>query len=111
MKIAIPTNDGLHIADDEFSAKGFHVFSVELGEIIDEELRWNMINEIGSIENKTFDTINDCSVILVKNSIVISERDAGGMIRIPVDETIITKIIWHYLSEVLMHEANTCCCP
>jgi hypothetical protein len=108
MKIAVPTNDGINITR-ELPAKGFHVFTVELGEITGEELRWNKTNDNGANEDGPFNLVKDCSAILVNNSMT-NGKSSGKQI-IPVSGTIITRIIWDYLSDVIRKEANTCCCP
>ncbi len=111
MKIAIPTIDGIHISDQELFAKGFHVFTIASGEIIDEELRWNNANNDGSANEDIIGKVNDCSVILVNKAFSDLEGNLRGKEIIRVNDLIITKIIWNYLAEVRRKEANTCCCP
>ena len=110
MKIAIPTDDGIHI-NPEMSAKGFTVFTVELGEITGEEIRWNKVIDGTSMENGLLNAINDCPVILVKSINVDETGTLNGKQIIPVKGTIITKVIWNYIAEITRKEANYCCCP
>jgi hypothetical protein len=111
MKIAVPTQDGLHIAGLDEHLKGYHVFSVSLGEITGEELRWNHSGRIKSGPARITDPVKDCSVILVKDNETHGQNGFGDKSVIPVTETLITKIIWNYLNNVLQEESNTCCCP
>ena len=109
MKVAIPTNDAIHISHGE-TIKGFHVFNVELGEITEEELRWRKLTGNQGNTAPAFEEVNDCSVILVNKSWNYSKKVNGSRI-IPVDDTIITKIILNYLLKEISKEADTCCCP
>jgi hypothetical protein len=111
MKIAIPTHDGIHITDEIIAAKGFHVFTVESGEISDDELRWRDPNDAIFPEKSPLQLIKDCSAILVSLVPGVPCPQTGGFQYIPVNEKIITKIIWRYISEMARQEANTCCCP
>ena len=110
MKIAIPTDDGIHI-NSEMSAKGFTVFTVELGEITGEEIRWNKATDDTSKQDGLQNAIDDCPVVLVNNTNGDIARTLNGKQIIPVKGTIITKAIWNYIAETTRKEANYCCCP
>ncbi len=109
MKIAIPTDDGIHIARRMTAAKGFHVFAIELGEIVDEELRW--IKAADFVNNGRYALINDCSAILSGPDDRVEQAGRAQVPVIPVGGSNITNIIWHYLGEVARQKADTCCCP
>jgi hypothetical protein len=111
MKIAIPTNDGVHIAGQELAAKGFHVFTIEFGEILEDEIRWKELPGDKTAETGFLMIIRDCSAILVTRENGTAVNDIGDFQTIPVGDKIITKIIWRYINEVARREANTCCCP
>lgn len=112
MKIAIPTNDAININKDLDSAKGFVVFTIQLGEIVREEFRQQATDSKDTFTN-VFTLLNDCSHCIVSRQ---DEKSPGSFplkdIQISLTkETIITKIIWSFLNESLHKEANTCCCP
>ena len=111
MKIAIPTNDGIHIADQPLTAKGFHVFTIEFGEIAEDELRWRVPPDSKIPENGSLKQIGDCSVILVNRDNGSAGPAIPGIQSTPVRDKVIAKIIWKYLSGVVRREADTCCCP
>lgn len=111
MKIAIPTNDGLHIADNFATAKGFVSYTINLGEITEEEISWKKGDPGTNADSVIPVDIRDCAVMLVKNG---QEQDSPGLKGIqitPVPGTILTSIIWNYLSSVARKEADSCCCP
>jgi predicted Fe-Mo cluster-binding NifX family protein len=111
MKIAIPTNDGINIAENTLDASGFLILSVEFGEILKEEIRWKNTEGKKNITETICDMINDCPTLLVSKVSDNASPQLSGLHIIPVKETIITNIIVNYLSETLHKEANTCCCP
>jgi predicted Fe-Mo cluster-binding NifX family protein len=49
MKIAIPTDDGFTINQQLTPTKGFLVFTIQFGEVVEQEMRWNLNNEIHEI--------------------------------------------------------------
>ena len=111
MKIAIPTNDGIHISGQEPAPKGFHVFTIEFGEIVDDEIRWKDPSGNTTGVTDSLDIIRDCSTILVNRENGAVGNAITDFQTIPVREKIITQIIWKYITEVARLEANTCCCP
>ena len=113
MKIAIPTNDGLTISPDFGQAKGFLVLTLELGEIVKEEMRWNMLSDMLCSSDGLLHPINDCQVALVNDIGPALTRLVTGQKTeiIRTQESIITNAYVHYLENTLRKEANTCCCP
>ena len=113
MKIAIPTNDGLTVSSEFGHAKGFLVMSLELGEIIQEEMRWNKLSDIICSSDGIFSIISDCQAVMVENMgpsfLKIAARHNKEIIR--THEPIITNAYIHYLENTLRKETNTCCCP
>jgi hypothetical protein len=109
MKIAVPTDDGIHITE-ESSARGFHVFTVELGEIADEEVRW-VGKPSDPLSADLHDMISDCSVLLVKNTEHKPSPRRDEIKTSVVTGSGITGIILDYLASTVRQEANTCCCP
>lgn len=113
MKIAIPTHDGLNITPIFEHAKGTLVISVEFGEIIGEELRWNKLVDILNSSDGFLYNVSDCDTLLVNN---ISERSnkiltQKGIDVYPVNETIITSAFLRYMKEHVNQESNYCCAP
>jgi hypothetical protein len=111
MKIAIPTDDGIHIADLDAPVNGFHVFTVESGEIIDEELRLSGPPHSPVAGDTLLQTVGDCSLFLLKQippdiAKTLQDRDF-----ISVNDSLITRVIWNFLAETRRVESNTCCCP
>jgi hypothetical protein len=113
MKIAIPTNDGLTISPDFGQAKGYLVLTLQLGEIVEEEMRWNRLSDILCSDDGLLHPINDCQVALVNDIGPAFARLVTGQKTeiIRTGETIITNAYVHYLENILRKEANTCCCP
>jgi len=110
MKVAVPTDDGIHIHNDMKSC-GFNVFTVEHGEMTAEEFRWNRTMENVFKEEVFAGIIKDCTVILVNGTISDTAGTLNGKQVVPVKGNIIASVIWNYLAEVSRKEANTCCCP
>ena len=113
MKIAIPTNDGLNIEPVFEEARGILVISFELGEIVQEEMRWNKLQDILTSGEGFFCTCKDCDTILVNT---ISDRFEGvlttkGKKVHHTHEKIITRALVNYMQEQLRREPDYCCCP
>ena len=113
MKIAIPTNDGLNIEPVFEAARGILVITFELGEIVQEEMRWNKLQDMLTSGEGFFCTCRDCDDILVNS---ISDRfesvlTAKGKIVQHTKETIITRALVQYMQEQLRREPDYCCCP
>jgi hypothetical protein len=110
MKVAIPTNDGIHIAIPGQTTGGYHIFTLEGKEIAGEELRWSKPTSNGEARENPWKLISDCAVVLVPDGTSPVSGDSGIQ-TVRVRESIITRIIWDYVSETARREANTCCCP
>jgi hypothetical protein len=68
MKIAIPTDDGMIIKSWLFRSRGFVVATVEKGEIVDREMRWNLLSEMMTSAEGTYYNLHDCHVLLVNGN-------------------------------------------
>jgi len=113
MKIAIPTDDGLIVAQQFSSARGFLVLTIQLGEIVQQEMRWNSSHDIFTANNAYYSNLMDC------DSVIVHGRGSNSRIYlqslqkeiIDTDETIITKALIKYLNNSMLKETNVCCCP
>ncbi len=113
MKIAFPTDDGLMIAEEFNQAKGFLILTVELGEIEQQEMRWN--TSIDPLQNGfgSFANLDGCDILIVRE-IPENSRDflTGKGIEVNrTNELIITKSIIKFIDSSLREKANSCCCP
>jgi hypothetical protein len=113
MKIAIPTSDGIYIAENLFKANGFITFTIQFGEIIEEELRHIFLSDLLPHDNGIFTNVADCSVFFISDLDKRNEKLLQDNKRelIFTNETIITKIVMNYLNTCLQKESNTLCCP
>ncbi len=113
MKLAIPTNDRLTLSHDFGQAKGFLILTLELGEIIREEMRWNKLSDILCSADGFLTPIGDCQAVMVNDIGRTFERlvIAQNKEIIRTRESIITNAYVHYLEHTLREKANTCCCP
>jgi predicted Fe-Mo cluster-binding NifX family protein len=113
MKIAIPTDDGLTLSKQFSPALAYLVLTVELGEIVHQEMRRNKIVDPTISEFSTFNTIRDCGVVMVKSIGQGPEEILRSQQKeiITTGETIVTSAVMHYLGSSLRKEANSCCCP
>ncbi len=113
MRIAIPTNDGFTINLDLTPTRGFLVSTIQFGEIVGQEMRWNPENEMTASNNVSFQNIFDCDRVIVReieiNQINILNLQKKDVIK--TEEMIITKVLMQYLQTVMMKESDTCCCP
>lgn len=113
MKLAIPTNDGLTINKDFTLKMGFLVSTIQFGEVVEQEMRWNLNNEILGSESSPYKEIVDCNKVIV-SEISSNQNDFLRLKKIDViktNETIVTKILIQFLQNLLHKESNTCCCP
>ena len=113
MKIAIPTNDGFTVNQGFNQEQGFLVTTIRLGEVVQQEMRWNQQSEILASAGGTYKNLSDCDKIIVRE-INIEMREYLQLHSkevIKTEETIITTVLMQYLQEVLQKESNTCCCP
>ena len=113
MKVAIPTDDGLHISQRCENAKGFFVATVENGTIVGEEMRWNPVPDPADPRTAALAVIEDCRIVIAgeKWQNCINLQSARDLEIVIADETIITNVIVDYLAEVRQNKSNTCCCP
>jgi hypothetical protein len=113
MKIAIPTSDGIYIAQNLFKANGFLTLTIQFGEIIEEELRHIHLSDLLIHENGIFTNVDDCSVIIISDQNEKNEKLSKDNKRelIYTHETIITKIVMNYMNTCLQKESNSLCCP
>ncbi len=113
MKIAIPTEDGLTVNQNFKPAKGFLVSTIQLGEVVQQEMRWNLYNDIMTSEDGYYNNLVDCDKVIVKE-IDCNQSDYLQLKKkevIKTRETIITKVLIQYLNFYLQKDTNTCCCP
>ena len=113
MKIAIPTENGLTVNQNFAPVKGFLVSTFQLGQIVEQEMRWNSPSTTMTIEDEVYKNLDDCEKVIVRN---IDNKQSQYLQMhnkevIKTEETIITKVLLNYLQNVLQKESNTCCCP
>ncbi|MHC1708121.1 MAG: NifB/NifX family molybdenum-iron cluster-binding protein [Bacteroidales bacterium] len=113
MRVAIPTDDGLHISTKCERAKGFFVAHIENGRIIKEEIRWNPNPDPADPRTAALAVIEDCSVVIAGDQLhnCINMNPAPDKEFFIVREKIITNVMVDYLTMTLMRESNTSCCP
>ncbi len=113
MKIAIPTDDGFTINQQFTHVKGFLVFTIQFGEVVEQEMRWNVNNEIIKSVDEFYKSLIDCDKVIIRE-ITLKQSDFLHVHKtdvIKTDETIITKVLMWYLQTIMQKESNTCCCP
>jgi predicted Fe-Mo cluster-binding NifX family protein len=113
MKIAIPTSDGLTLSANFGQAKGFLILTLELGEIVKEEMRWNKLSDILCSPDGILNPITDCQAVMANH---VGNTVEGLLTGRNIDifhttESIITNAYVHFLESKVRKEANTCCCP
>jgi predicted Fe-Mo cluster-binding NifX family protein len=113
MKIAIPTHDGITVAPVFRQARGFLVCTVELGQIIQEEIRWNLLSERMTTEDGFYYNLKDCSLIIGKTICdqSVKKFNSDNKKVIITEENLITKILIRYRDEELVRESNITCYP
>ncbi|MEI6899915.1 MAG: hypothetical protein WCL00_08555 [Bacteroidota bacterium] len=113
MKIAIPTKDDIHIANNLEEANGFMVFTIQFGDILEEEFRILHPYDHKGEGKEIPDLIKDCSILFTSESLETRDtmNGATGIEKIRTAETNITKVMINYLNNSLIREANTLCCP
>jgi predicted Fe-Mo cluster-binding NifX family protein len=113
MKIAIPTDNGLIVARQFRTAKGFLVLTIELGEIVNQQIMWNLPEDVSGPENGWFRNLRDCDCIIAGDIEDATEKylRSEKIEIIRTEETIITRAILNYLNISLRKETNNCCCP
>jgi hypothetical protein len=113
MKIAIPTYDQLNIVNNLVKANGFLVFTVQFGEIMEEEFRPIRNNDPLTNQDVWNAPLDDCSLVIFSE---LNEQNEKLLLKqkkqiVYTNETIITKIILEFLNTSLLKESNTLCCP
>jgi hypothetical protein len=113
MKIAVPTYDGINIVNNLVKAKGFLVFTIQFGEIIEEEFRPIQHNDLLFNNNEWIVSLDDCSEVIVSE---LNEQNEQLLQKqkchlLPTNDTIIARIILNFLNTTLVKESNTLCCP
>ena len=113
MKIAIPTEDGFTVNQHFTPVRGFLVSTIQFGEVVRQEMRWNPESEIRTSEDRSYQNLFDCEKVIVReidfnesNNLQSQKKEV-----IKTEETIITNVLMQYLSTSLQKEANTCCSP
>jgi len=113
MKAAIPTNDGIMMATSFEQAKGFLILTIELGQVVKEELIWNKVGYIPDSPEDYLTPVNDCSAVFA-DTIPDSLKNVlnkNGISLIQSRDSIITNAIVHYLEHEVSKAADYCCCP
>jgi predicted Fe-Mo cluster-binding NifX family protein len=113
MKIAIPTEDGLTVNQYFTPVRGFLVSTIQFGEVVKQEMRWNPDTEIMASEDRSYQNLFDCEKVIVRE-IDFNQRNYLQSQKkevIKTEEPIITNVLMQYLSTSLQKEANTCCSP
>jgi len=113
MKIAIPTDDGLFVSGNLNPDSTFLVITLELGEIIGQEMRSRKPGNTFNMKSKPFQRINDCDVVIANE---VGTGTAGVLVSLDkilvrTNETIVTSALMQYLDSAFKKESNTCCCP
>jgi predicted Fe-Mo cluster-binding NifX family protein len=113
MKIAIPTDDGLHISARCENAKGFVIAEVERDKILHEELHWKPVPDPGDPRTSALSLINGCKVLIAgdswENCINLSTHSDVEVVL--VKETIITNVLVEYIKDQALTASNNLCCP
>jgi predicted Fe-Mo cluster-binding NifX family protein len=113
MIIAIPTEDGFTINQHFTPNNGFLVSIIQFGEIVKQEMRWNLNPGIPTSEDESYKTLADCDKVIVRE-IGLNQSDLLQLQKIDViktDETMIMKALMQYMRTVMQKESDTCCCP
>jgi len=72
IKIAIPTDDGLHVRPTCCSSRAFLVATVNSGRILQQELRWNLLSEMMTSKFGYYYNLIDCDFIIIKKARIIN---------------------------------------
>ena len=64
-KIAIPTDDGRILGEKFRGARGFLVATIESGNIVHQELRWNLLSEMINSGLGAYYNLFDCDAVIV----------------------------------------------
>lgn len=112
MKIAIPSNNLINIADDFVHAKNIVLFLTDQNKIVDEECIEidfeDDANKIASFFNK----ISVCAIISKNTNKELEVALSDNQIELFItDESLITNAITDFIKDQNLKESNYCCCP
>lgn len=111
MKIAIPTDNGIRINKSLAEATEMLISTLEFGKVVRQEIR---LLPAGALRNGvTIDCISDCDTVILGETDDKKSQylNAGHFNIITTNESIITNVLMHYISEVMVKESDTCCAP
>jgi predicted Fe-Mo cluster-binding NifX family protein len=113
MKIAIPTEDGLTISRNFSAAREYLVSTIQLGEIVHQEIRINKPGEMIVPVEKTCCNIEDCDKVMIReiNPEQMDYLENNKKEIIKTREEIITEALIKFLEFSSHEETNKCCCP
>jgi len=113
MKIAIPTDDGFTINLQSTPARGFLVTTIQFGEVVDQEMRWNLNSDIPAKEKESYHDLVDCDKVIARDIDInlTNFLQCHKINVIKTEEIIVTKILMQYLQTILQKESDTYCCP
>lgn len=105
MKVAVPTIDGLKIADIFENAGAFLVMTFKAGEITNQELRKLKFSEIINFEESFQDKLQDCQYVFVRE---IDQENCDTLKELEIQciktkESLISMIADHFKEEVLVN--------
>jgi predicted Fe-Mo cluster-binding NifX family protein len=108
MKIALPTDDGIKIRPGICNSRAFQVATVKSGMIIHKELRWNLLSERLTSELGCFYNLNDCDVLILKETAITPSQimKLKNLIIVQTNENDITVGLTNYL-KCIFHLKNT----
>ncbi|MBI5540194.1 MAG: hypothetical protein HY951_09070 [Bacteroidia bacterium] len=112
MKIAIPTNNMIHVADELITAKMIRFFQVDKNAIVNEEyFDLKLINDRKLIVDY-FKSFSVTAIVLkgIDKEVGKALNDNGINI-VHSNEIIITNTITNYLKELNLRDSIFCCCP
>ena len=129
MKIAIPSEDRIHISSHFGRTKGFMIYEIENNEIVKSEYRDNtftghargMHHEHGHnhhednhqqhTHGRILNALNDCNTVIAggMGRRLLDDLNNNGKEVIVTDETQIEKAIQAFLENTLDHSESKCC--
>jgi predicted Fe-Mo cluster-binding NifX family protein len=104
VKIAIPSDDGILVGQKFKSSRAFVVATIDNGEILRQELRWNLISEIMTSPHGYYYNLTDCDAVIV-NEIGDGHTKLLGSINKEVfltEESLVNNAFRVYLKEISM---------
>lgn len=64
LKIAIPSDDGLIVKKGLCSSRGYVVATIASGQIIRQEMRWNLLSELLTSSEGRYYNLHDCKLVI-----------------------------------------------